>query len=274
MKLTVAVGQLRPRLRAPQEAVDSVDQAAEQAREAGAELLVVPEAFLSGYAIGAEAVQQLAEPADGQYVAAMAEVARRHSIGLVYGFAERSADATIFNSATFVSENGERLATYRKLHLFQSVDAEQFSPGAQRPPVVGWNGWNVGLAICYDIEFPETARMLAQDGADLICAPTANMVGFEQVSHLLIPARAYESQLYIAYANYCGADEQFTYAGTSVIASPTGALLAEGSPDQEQVLTTELPMDELQQARRNLTYLADRRPEIYRSAAAPADKTA
>src|SRR5699024_2078804 len=134
----------------------------------------------------------------------------------------------------------QHLASYRKLHLFQSVDAEQFSRGEQRPPVVRWNGWDVGLAICYDIEFPETVRMLAEDGADLICTPTANMVGFEQVSQLIIPARAYESQLYIAYANYCGEDEAFSYAGISVVASPTGELCARASSDHEEIITAEL----------------------------------
>lgn len=261
--ISVAVAQLRPRLRTPQEAVEAIDWAAGQARQAGADLLVVPEAFIGGYAIGAPAVRQLAEARDGPSAAALSEVCRRRSIGVVYGFAERSADGTIYNSASFMDEDGERLATYRKLHLFQSVDAEQFAPGNHRPPVVRWHGWGVGLAICYDIEFPETARMLAEDGADLVCVPTANMVGFEQVSQLLIPARAYESQLFIAYANYCGADEKFTYAGTSVVAAPTGSLPLVADVSSQEVLTTELSLEELHRVRKDLTYLADRRPEIY-----------
>lgn len=262
--ITVAVAQLRPRVRAPRDALKATEQAARDAHEAGARLLVLPEAFLTGYAIGAAGVEDLAEAADGELSSALAQIAQRHSIALVFGFPERSADGRIFDSVSFVSETGERLATYRKLHLFQGVDAEQFSPGDQRPPVVRWHGWGVGLAICYDIEFPETARMLAEDGADLVCVPTANMVGFEQVSHLLIPARAYESQLYIAYANYCGADERFSYAGTSVIAAPTGKPSLVASASDEEVLTADLSIDDLRRARENLTYLADRRPEVYR----------
>lgn len=261
--ITVAIAQLQPRVRAPRQALEAIEQAAREAHAAGAHLLVLPEAFLTGYAIGADSVEDLAESSDGELSSAVAQIAHRNSIALVYGFPERSA-GRLFNSVTFVSETGEHLASYRKLHLFQSVDAEQFLPGDQRPPVVRWKGWGVGLAICYDIEFPETARMLAEDGADLVCVPTANMVGFEQVSHLLIPARAYESQLYIAYANYCGADEQFSYAGTSVVAAPTGKLPLMASASDEEVLTTELNMEELQRARESLTYLADRRPEVYR----------
>lgn len=263
--ITVAVAQLRPRIRAPEQALEAIEQAAREAHAAAAHLLVVPEAFLTGYAIGAAAAADLAEPSGGKLGSAVAQIARRHGIGLVYGFPERSAQGRIFNSVSFVSETGEHLATYRKLHLFQAVDAEQFSPGDRRPPVVRWQGWGVGLAICYDVEFPETVRMLAEDGADLVCVPTANMVGFEQVSNLLVPARAYESQLYIAYANYCGADEQFSYAGTSVIAAPTGELALVASPSDEEVLTADLSTDVLQQARKSLTYLADRRPEIYHS---------
>ncbi|MGO1523525.1 MAG: carbon-nitrogen hydrolase family protein [Nesterenkonia sp.] len=261
--ITVAVGQLRPRIAQPHLALSAVERAAQSARSEGADLLIVPEAFLTGYAIGAAATARLAEPVDGELAAAVANIARRHSIAVVFGFAERGADGRVFNAASFISENGKHLAVHRKLHLFQSVDAEQFAAGDDRPPVVEWNGWNVGLAICYDIEFPETVRMLAEDGADLICTPTANMVGFEQVSRLIIPTRAYESQLYIAYANYCGADDAFSYAGTSVIASPTGELCAVAGPDAEEIITADLDRTTLEQARRNLTYLADRRLDLY-----------
>lgn len=267
--ITVAVGQLRPQIAQPQQALAAVERAARSASSTGADLLIVPEAFLSGYAIGRAAAQRLAEPVDGEMASAVARIARRSSIAVVYGFAERGSDQKIYNAASFVSEAGEHLAVHRKLHLFQSVDAEQFSPGHDRPPVVAWNGWNVGLAICYDIEFPETVRMLAEDGADLICTPTANMVGFEQVSRLIVPARAYESQLYIAYANYCGADETFSYAGTSVIASPTGDLCAAASPDAEEILTADLDRATLEEARRNLTYLTDRRLDLYGHGTAP-----
>lgn len=267
--ITVAVAQLRPRLAQPDQALAAVEQAARDASSRAADLLVVPEAFLCGYAIGREAVDRFAEPVDGELASAVAGIARRSSIAVVYGFAERGSDQNIYNAASLISETGEHLAVHRKLHLFQSVDAEQFSPGADRPPVVSWNGWNVGLAICYDIEFPETVRMLAEDGADLICTPTANMVGFEQVSRLIVPARAYESQLYIAYANYCGADETFSYAGTSVIASPTGDLCAAADPNAEEILTADLDRATLEQARRSLTYLADRRLDLYGHDSAP-----
>lgn len=263
--ITVAVGQLRPRVAQPQQALAAVEQAAQEAREKGADLLIVPEAFLSGYAIGRAAAERLAEPMDGEMASAVARIARRSSIAVVCGFPERGPDGRVFNAASFISETGEHLAAHRKLHLFQSVDAEQFSAGDDRPPVVSWNGWNVGLAICYDIEFPETVRMLAEDGADLICTPTANMVGFEQVARLIVPARAYESQLYIAYANYCGEDAAFSYAGTSVIASPTGELCAAAGPDGEELITADLHRTTLDDARRNLTYLADRRLDLYGS---------
>ena len=261
--ITVAVGQLRPRIAQPQQALAAVEQAVRAAQQDGAELLVVPEAFLSGYAIGAAATRRLAEPVDGDFAAAVASIARKNSIAVVYGFPERGADGRIFNAASVVSEAGEHLAVHRKLHLFQSADRDQYAEGDDRPPVVRWNGWNVGLAICYDVEFPETVRMLAEDGADLVCTPTANMVGFEQVSRLIVPTRAYESQLYIAYANYCGTDKTFSYAGTSVIASPTGELCAVATAEREEVITADLDQATLTDARRSVTYLADRRLDIY-----------
>ena len=261
--ITVAIGQLRPRIAQPEAGLAAVEQAAQTAQAAAADLLVLPEAFLTGYAIGAAKIRQLAEPADGELGMAVAQIAARNNIAVVYGFAERSAAGEIFNSASFISESGHRLATYRKLHLFQAVDSEQFSPGSQRPPVVRWHGWGVGLAICYDVEFPETVRMLAEDGADLVCTPTANMAGIEQVQNFLIPARAYESQLYIAYANYSGADQQFTYGGTSVVAAPDGSSPVFASASDEEVLVTELSLDTLHRARERISYLADRRGDVY-----------
>lgn len=261
--LTVALGQLIPRIARPDSAAAAVAQAAASARRAGADLLVLPETLMTGYAIGAHRIAELAEAADGGQQQTIAGIAAENSLAVVYGFTERSSTGEIYNSANFVSESGQLLATYRKLHLFQEIDREQFSPGNRRPTVIDWHGWGVGLAICYDVEFPEMVRMLAEDGADLICTPTANMVGFDQVQNLVLPTRAYESQVYIAYANYCGQDEVFTYNGTSVIASPRGSLDVVASRDREEVCTSQLSLTVLEEARRLNNYLRDRRLDIY-----------
>src|SRR5699024_5866281 len=126
------------------------------------------------------------------------------------------------------------------------------------PPTAIWRGWKIGAAICYDIEFPETARMLALQGVDLICVPTANMVGFDSVSEILLPARGLENQVYVVYANLCGSDEEYQYNGLSVIIGPNGKTLA-SAERKETILYAELDQEVLEASRQENSYLFARR---------------
>ena len=125
------------------------------------------------------------------------------------------------------------------------------------------DGWNIGLLICYDIEFPESARLLALSGADLAVVPTALMHPYERVPNVLIPARAYENQIYIAYANYCGDEGSLRYCGRSTVASPNGRIIVQGDLN-ETFMIADLSYEDLTASRQLNTYLRDRRPSIYR----------
>lgn len=267
--LRLALAQEEPILRDVDAALARIGALAGDAAAAGADLLILPEMFLTGYAIGADDVARLAQPTAGRTAGQpnaaelVGATARTHGLAVVYGFPERCADGRVRNSASFVGEDGRVLATYRKLHRYGDVDATQFAAGSEPPPVVRWRGWGIGLGICYDVEFPEFVRMSALAGADLVCVPTANMSGFERVSRVLVPARAYENQLYVAYANYVGADDSFTYNGTSVVAGPDGGLLVEGSGSDAALLYADVHTSAVAEARAGGSYLADRRPDVY-----------
>jgi len=226
----------------------------------GADLLVCPEMFLSGYNIGAEAVQRLAEPADGPSARAVATLAREAGLAIVYGFAERGERAAVFNAVQLIDAQGQRLGSYRKAHLFGALDRAQFSPSAGECPLFTLRGWRIGLLICYDIEFPEAARRLALLGAELIVVPTANMQGFDTVPLTLVPARAYENQHFVAYANACGPEGGIVYGGLSTIAAPDGSVLARAGQDPAVLMAG---LDPHHAGRTMNTYLADRRPDIY-----------
>jgi predicted amidohydrolase len=124
------------------------------------------------------------------------------------------------------------------------------------------NGWNIGLLICYDVEFPEAVRELALAGADLVLVPTALMQAYSRIPEVLLPARAYESQLYLAYANYCGNEQQLTYCGNSLIVSPTGEIRARGGR-QTTLLIADIFASDLSASRKLNTYIDDRRPQLY-----------
>ena len=188
------------------EALQRLDAACAQARAQGAGLLVTPEMFLTGYAIGAERVAAQAEPADGRLAQAVAAMAQRHGMGIVYGYPERHPDGRPFNATQFIDADGTRLMNYRKTHLFGDLDRAQFCAGDAASQVFEHRGWKLGLLICYDVEFPEAVRGLALQGADAVLVPTANMEPFDEVQRVLLPARALENSLYLAYANACGTE--------------------------------------------------------------------
>ena len=242
------------------EALARLDTAAAEARAQGAGLLVCPEMSLTGYQIGAAAVATLAEPADGPLAQAVAAIAQRHGIAIVHGYPEHNPQGRPFNAVQFIDANGKRLANYRKTHLFGDIDRAQFSLGPQTSEVFDWHGWRLGQLICYDIEFPEPARYLALQGADVLLVPTANMVQFDEVQRVLLPARALENRLFVAYANACGQEGDTTYGGLSTVCAPMGAVQAQGRRDEQLMIAT-LTRAELHSAR-TLSPLPDRRTDL------------
>lgn len=260
--LRLALGQVEPLVGDKAGNLQRAEALAGQAAEAGADLLILPEMYLTGYALGREQTLALAEPADGPSAQEIAAIAAKHSVAIMYGYPEAATGGTeVFNTAGFVDSTGERLLDYRKLHYFGDLDRDQFDPipgeiTASCCPVIPWRGWQLGVGICYDIEFPELARQLAVSGADLICVPTANMVDCDHVQELLLPARAVENQLYVAYANYCGADSVFEYGGLSQLAAPGGQQTLAGRG--EQLLIAELDRQSLEASRAENPYLRDR----------------
>ncbi|WP_367847064.1 carbon-nitrogen hydrolase family protein [Rhodoferax sp. WC2427] len=212
-----------------------LERFAAQAAAAGAQLLVTPEMFLTGYNIGGPAAAALAEPSDGPRAQAVAAIARQHQIGIVFGHPEHNGGA-VFNAAQCIDAQGYTLGRYRKTQLFGDLDRGMFSPGPGDEPLFDLHGWRLGLLVCYDVEFPENTRRLALQGADLIVVPTANMEGFDFVAQHLVPTRAYENQLYLAYANFCGPEGGLAYNGLSCVAAPNGAGLVQAGRGAELLL--------------------------------------
>ncbi|KAA0950171.1 MULTISPECIES: carbon-nitrogen hydrolase family protein [unclassified Pseudomonas] len=228
----------------------------------GADLLVLPEMFLSGYNIGVEAVGALAESQDGESAQAIANLAKICGLAILYGYPERADDGQIYNAVQLIDANGQRLCNYRKTHLFGDLDHSMFSAGDDDFPIVELNGWKLGFLICYDLEFPENARRLALAGAELILVPTANMVPYDFIADVTVRARAFENQCYVAYANYCGHEEDIHYCGQSSIAAPDGQRVAQAGLDEALIVGT-LDRQLMRDSQAANRYLLDRRPELY-----------
>ena len=226
------------------------------------DLLVLPEMFLTGYNIGAQAVAELAQAHDGDAAQQIAKLAKATGMAIVYGYPERGADGHIYNSAQLIDAHGKSLCNYRKTHLFGDLDHSMFSAGQDDFPLVELNGWKLGFLICYDMEFPENARRLALAGAELILVPTANMIPYDFIADVTVRARAFENQCYVAYANYCGNEGDIHYCGQSSIAAPDGSRIAQAGLD-EALIVGELDRQLMIDSRAANRYFLDRRPELY-----------
>ncbi|MFJ4646242.1 carbon-nitrogen hydrolase family protein [Streptomyces bobili] len=239
-----------------------LDEAAGRAAAAGAGLLVAPELFLTGYAIGGD-IAHLAEPADGDSADAVADLAGRHGLAVAYGYPERDGE-TVYNSAQLISADGVRLANYRKTHLFGCFERDHFTPGDQAVVQAELGGLTVGLMICYDVEFPENVRAHALAGTGLLVVPTAQMHPFQFVAESMIPVRAFENQMYVAYVNRVGREGEFEFVGLSTLAGPDGVARARAGREEELVFADADPAF-VAASREANPYLKDRRPGLYGS---------
>ncbi|MCR9056080.1 MAG: carbon-nitrogen hydrolase family protein [Rhodobacteraceae bacterium] len=212
-----------------------IRQAATAAGTAGACMVVFPELFLSGYN-QPEIIPEIAQHAGGEWDAKLREIAHETHCGICVGWPERVGQ-DVYNSASVYSKDGDLLGLYRKRQLFGEMEKTLFQSEDQYC-LFTLEDRNVGLLICYDIEFPEHARSLAENGADLILVPTANGSEFPRISTCLVPARALESAISVAYVNYCGTENDITYSGQTAAYGPDGAPLCQaGTGECLQIIT-------------------------------------
>ncbi|MDH0748576.1 carbon-nitrogen hydrolase family protein [Pseudomonas sp. GD03842] len=217
-------------------------------------LIVFPETHLMGFP-SRETVAAVSEPLDGPTVRAVQEAARQRDVSVVIGMAEND-NGHFYNTTLLITAQGIALR-YRKTHLWAS-DRGVFTPG-DRYATCLWNGVRVGLLICYDIEFPESARALAQLGAELLIVTNGNMDPYGPTHRTAIMARAQENQAFALMVNRVGeGDGGLVFAGGSALVDPFGTLLVEAGRDECQ-FSAELDLRQLQAARRDYRYLDDQR---------------
>ena len=231
--------------------------AARAAKVDGGELLITPEMFITGYNIGDE----IFELAKQDLLQMVQEIAREERIAVIVGLPEHE-DGRFYNTVVFLDESGAVFGQYRKTHLFGSLDRNSFTAGEQLVSTVDYRGVRVAMLICYDVEFPETVRAAALAGAHVVIVPTAQMMPFEFVAEQVIPVRAWENQIYIAYLNHDGAEGDLTYVGRSSIVDPYARVL-DSIVHGTRLLTAVIDTETVDEARLRNPYLNDLRPDIY-----------
>jgi predicted amidohydrolase len=244
----------------------NLDAAEALLADRAADLVVLPELFSTGYSFRDRAeCLALAEPSsDGPTVRRLAAWARASGALVVAGFAERDG-ARAYNSAAVVPPEGAP-RVYRKIHLF-GFEREVFAPGAEEPFVVEHAGLRVGTMICFDWIFPETTRVLALAGADVIAHPSNLVLPWCQRA---MPVRALENGVYTATANRVGAEERaprprLVFTGGSLVASPRGEVLARAPEAGPAVLSAAVDPDRARDKRlaSGNNPFTERRPDLY-----------
>jgi 5-aminopentanamidase len=238
----------------------SVAAAAQQAAERNVDLLVFPECYLTGYYRESD-LTDVAAQVDDNVISALCTISRETKVALVVDHYQTSSEG-VANVATVIDPTRGKIATYRKRALFSEWEERVFQRGTQATTfTIG--SFRVGVLICYDVEFPELVRELAVEQVDLVVVPTALMAPFANVPELIVPTRALENQVFVAYANRVGTEPigaeipTFTYLGHSRICGPSGEVLAASTADEEALVVATLSLDTIHQARSELSYLTD-----------------
>jgi predicted amidohydrolase len=258
---------------------------ARRAAGGGARLTVFPECTLTGYAFESrDEAREHAETIPGPSTAAVAEICRELDLYVVFGLIERadspdSPDSPdgerLFNALALVGPGGV-LASYRKIHL-PHIGLDHFVDPGDRPFAVHETPLcRIGMSICYDGAFPESARVLALGGAELVVLPTNWPPGAEEFALYGINARALENAVYYLAADRVGEERGFRFIGLSRIVDVDGRSLAEADGESEVILTATIDPARARQKRVDrvpgkhwIDRFADRRPEFYGSLVEP-----
>jgi predicted amidohydrolase len=236
--IRVAACQIDPTLGEVEANLDRIARAVGEAAAAGATFTVLPEAAVTGYAFASlsEALP-VARKAEALAERALLGLAQTHRMTIVCGTLDSDADE-VFNTALVLLPDGRRYR-YRKIHLpFLGVDRFA-TPGPDAPAVIESDGLRFGVLICYDLRFPEVARICALEGADLIALPTNWPVGVEFHPDLFAPARAAENHCYVLAADRVGTERGTTFMGRSLLVDYDGKVLAQAGGGEE-LLTGEI----------------------------------
>lgn len=276
----VGIGQTGPAGDDKQRAVQVLAEMTDRAVDAGVQLLLFPELALTPFF-----PRQLERDSDHRFdelpaplIEPVLERARDAEMVLVLPYGEK-AGPYYYNSALVVDADGTVAGKYRKVHIpayfptnvpggTGSFEKLYFRPSDDGFPVIDTRYARVGVQICYDRMFPEGSRSLALDGAELIFYPhnyaTYGMSYRERAWGRLVQARAYENGVFAVVSNKVGEEDERHCAGRSMVITPLGGdIVAEGSADEEELVTTEIDLDDVAEARRRLPWWRDRRPEMY-----------
>jgi N-carbamoylputrescine amidase len=210
---------------------------------------------------------------DGPTIRLMCDVARQYHIALVVPVYEVEQQGVYYNTAAVIHNDGTFLGKYRKTHIPHVApgfwEKFYFRPGNLGYPVFDLGFAKIGVYICYDRHFPEGARALGLNGAEIVFNPSATVAGLsEHLWKLEQPAHAVANGYFVAAINRVGVEAPWNigeFYGSSYFCDPRGCIVAQASRDRDEVLTADLDLDLIAEVRKTWQFFRDRRPDMYES---------
>jgi len=250
VQFNITPGEIEPNL-------EQVRSALAVLAAAGVQLAVLPEMWATGFAY--KDLNRLAART-GEIVAEIAALSAQYSMVIVGSLPEPHEDK-VYNTA-FVLDNGELKGKYRKIHLFSLMQEDRSFDSGDSWLVADTSVGRVGVFICYDLRFPELARRLAVEGAEILVVPGEWPKPRQEHWRTLLRARAIENQLFVVATNCCGVSGRLDFFGMSMIIDPKGELLAEAGYEPQNI-TALLDFDEMAGWRQQIPCFKDRKPQCY-----------
>jgi predicted amidohydrolase len=263
-EVTVAVVQMQPKM---YEVSDNLSRMTELidaiCREQPVDLVVFPELVTTGFECGVR-FTDLAEKVPGHSVHLLAQQAAEYSTHIVFGMpVKERVESILYNAAIMVGPDGELIGEYRKVHL-RGEERMAFRPGF-RYPILETSFGPVGLILGWDLAFPEAARSLALDGAEVICLCASWERPHSEEWRALALARAFENSVFLVAANRIGQEPSYTFSGQSMMIGPRAEVLSAMDQEAEGYALARLDLDEVRRMREEFQLFQLRQPMTYRS---------
>lgn len=251
--LKIALMQASGDPRTVDRALAELDTALGDAASEGAHLLMTPELFLSGYG-NRDATLACTQERNSPVLSKISDMAAHHNIALVLGYPE-ACGSEVFNAAIVFDETGQVIHTYRKINLPSDYERSCFKRG-DNVGIFEFRGVRCAVLICYDVEFPEMARSAVLNNAELLIIPTALSNKWRIVPDCVVPARAFENGVFIAYCNFAGRTEPVDFAGLSAVFQPDGQPITRAGHDPA-ILFASIDTGKILDVRSQLHFLDD-----------------
>jgi omega-amidase len=261
MRLTIALAQMAVALSDPAANLKKADECLVEASRRGAEMVVLPELWPTG---GDWRKMSALLAGQAEVLEAVGGLAKKYGLWLNGSMLALNEAGQPANTSILFDPQGRQVGVYYKIHLFGLMREDHYlAPGQSlTAAITPWG--QVGLAICYDLRFPEMFRAYALAGATLVFVPAAWPSSRLNHWRALLRARAIENQLYMVGVNQAGSDGKYIYGGHSAIIDPWGEAVIEAD-ESETLLTAEIDTNRVAEVRQTMPIFKDRRPEVYQS---------